>query len=157
MAIGEWGLGEGPGNAGQPYSGNNEEVSGGDDPTFINDFAQWLMTNHILEASYFDDQSMALSSSQKTRTPTTRYSRTSVRAASASSGSGPGSGSAPARRPPAPTDIHHGSASGTDDHDHGPAEADHHDHAAGACPERTAAGQPDGDHAADERRLGDRR
>jgi hypothetical protein len=64
VAIGEWGLGEGPGNAGQPYSGNNEEVSGGDDPAFINDFAQWLMTNHILEASYFDDQSMALSSSQ---------------------------------------------------------------------------------------------
>jgi Glycosyl hydrolase family 26 len=64
VAIGEWGLGEGPGNAGQPYSGNNEEVSGGDDPTFINDFAQWLMTNHIMEASYFDDQTMALSSSQ---------------------------------------------------------------------------------------------
>ena len=39
-------------------------MSGGDDPTFINDFAQWLMTNHILEASYFDDEYSTLSSSE---------------------------------------------------------------------------------------------
>lgn len=61
VAIGEWGLGQGPGNAGQTYSANNEEVSGGDDPTFINDMAQWLVSNHVYEATYFDDQSMALS------------------------------------------------------------------------------------------------
>ena len=62
--LGEWGLGTGSGDAGQAYSANNQQVSGGDDPTFINDMAQWLMTNHIYEASYFDDQSMALSPSQ---------------------------------------------------------------------------------------------
>jgi hypothetical protein len=63
VEIGEWGLGEGPGNAGQTYSGNNEEVSGGDDPTFINDMAQWFATNHVYEADYFDFDSSALSSS----------------------------------------------------------------------------------------------
>ena len=64
MAIGEWGLGTGPGNAGQPYSANNEQVSGGDDPTFMNDMAQWLATNHVLEASYFDDGPSTLSPSE---------------------------------------------------------------------------------------------
>jgi hypothetical protein len=64
VALGEWGLGSGPGNAGQAYSGSNEEVSGGDDPTFINDVAQWLVTNHVAEATYFDDQSSTLSSSE---------------------------------------------------------------------------------------------
>ena len=64
VVLGEWGLGTGSGDAGQAYSANNQQVSGGDDPTFINDMAQWLMTNHIYEASYFDAQSMALSSSQ---------------------------------------------------------------------------------------------
>jgi len=61
VAIGEWGLGTGPGNAEQTYSANDEQVSGGDDPTFINDMAQWLATNHVYEASYFDDQSSTLS------------------------------------------------------------------------------------------------
>jgi hypothetical protein len=64
VTIGEWGLGEGPGNAGQPSSTSNGEASGGDDPTFINDMAQWLASNHIYEATYFDAQQMALSSSQ---------------------------------------------------------------------------------------------
>ena len=64
VVLGEWGLGSGSGNAGQAYSANNQQVSGGDDPTFINDMAQWLMTNHVYEASYFDDQSMALSPKQ---------------------------------------------------------------------------------------------
>ena len=64
VVLGEWGLGSGSGNAGQAYAANNQQVSGGDDPTFINDMAQWLMTNHVYEASYFDDQSMALSPKQ---------------------------------------------------------------------------------------------
>ena len=64
VAIGEWGLGTGLGNAGQAETANNEQVSGGDDPTFINDMAQWLTTNHVYEASYFDDQSSTLSSSE---------------------------------------------------------------------------------------------
>jgi Glycosyl hydrolase family 26 len=64
VAIGEWGLGTGSGNAGQAYSANNSQVSGGDDPTFINDMAQWLMTNHVYEASYFDSSPSQLSSSE---------------------------------------------------------------------------------------------
>ena len=64
VALGEWGLGTGSGNAGQTYTANNQQVSGGDDPAFINDMAQWLMSNHVYEASYFDAQSMALSPQQ---------------------------------------------------------------------------------------------
>ena len=64
VALGEWGLGDGPGNAGQTYTDSNEQVSGGDDPTFINDMAQWLVTNHVAEATYFDFQSSALTSSE---------------------------------------------------------------------------------------------
>ena len=64
VALGEWGLGDGEGDAGQAYTDSNEQVSGGDDPTFINDMAQWLVTNHVAEATYFDFQSSALSSSE---------------------------------------------------------------------------------------------
>ena len=63
VALGEWGLGTGPGNAGQPYEADNETVSGGDDPTFINDMANWIASNDVYEASYFDFGSSALSSS----------------------------------------------------------------------------------------------
>jgi len=64
VALGEWGLGAGPGNAGQSTTAANEQVSGGDDPTFINDMAQWLVANHVAEATYFDDESSTLSSSE---------------------------------------------------------------------------------------------
>ena len=64
VALGEWGLGDGTGDAGQSYTDANEQVYGGDDPTFINDMAQWLVTNHVAEATYFDYQSSALSSSE---------------------------------------------------------------------------------------------
>ncbi len=63
-ALGEWGLGNGPGNAGQPYTASNQQVSGGDDPAFIDDMAQWLASNHVYEATYFDYESMALSPQQ---------------------------------------------------------------------------------------------
>jgi hypothetical protein len=63
VVLGEWGLGNGPGNSGQAYTDDNEEVSGGDDPTFINDMAKWMADNSVYEASYFDFDSSALSSS----------------------------------------------------------------------------------------------
>ncbi|HXB38263.1 MAG TPA: glycosyl hydrolase [Acidimicrobiales bacterium] len=63
VALGEWGLGPGPGHAGQEYSASNQEVSGGDDPTFIDDMANWIAANDVYEATYFDFGSSALSSS----------------------------------------------------------------------------------------------
>jgi hypothetical protein len=63
VALGEWGLGPGPGNAGQGYSASNQEVSGGDDPTFIDDMADWIAANNVYEATYFDFGSSALNSS----------------------------------------------------------------------------------------------
>ncbi|HSZ37901.1 MAG TPA: glycosyl hydrolase [Acidimicrobiales bacterium] len=63
IAFGEWGLGSVPGNAGQAYTASNQKVSGGDDPTFIDDIAQWIAGNNVHEATYFDSGSAALSSS----------------------------------------------------------------------------------------------
>ena len=63
VALGEWGLGPGPGHAGQEYSASNQEVSGGDDPTFIDDMAKWIAANNVYEATYFDFGASALSSS----------------------------------------------------------------------------------------------
>jgi hypothetical protein len=62
VALGEWGLGPGPGHAGQQYSANNQEVSGGDNPAFIDDMAKWIAANNVYEATYFDFGSSALSS-----------------------------------------------------------------------------------------------
>jgi hypothetical protein len=61
ITIPEWGLGEGPGNAGAPITASNQEASGGDDPTFINDMAHWMSTNNVFESTYFDFSSSALS------------------------------------------------------------------------------------------------
>jgi outer membrane biosynthesis protein TonB len=63
IALGEWGLGSVPGHAGQAYSADNQKVSGGDDPTFIDDMANWIATNDVIEATYFDFGSSALSPS----------------------------------------------------------------------------------------------
>lgn len=63
VVLAEWGLGSGPGNAGQPYSAHDTTVSGGDDPTFINDMARWIAANSVAQALYFDFGSSALSSS----------------------------------------------------------------------------------------------
>jgi hypothetical protein len=101
VTLGEWGLGQGPGNAGQSYSANNQQVSGGDDPTFINDMAQWLMTNHIYEASYFDAQQMALSSSQNPNSYNALLK--DFGPGGVASGSSGSSGSSPSSPPPAPT------------------------------------------------------
>jgi hypothetical protein len=50
----EWGLGWGPSDNGGPVSAPNEQVSGGDDPVFINDMANWIATHNVLEATYWD-------------------------------------------------------------------------------------------------------
>ncbi len=42
VALGEWGLGSVPGKPGQAYAASNQKVSGGDDPTFIDDMAKWI-------------------------------------------------------------------------------------------------------------------
>jgi hypothetical protein len=63
VALGEWGLGSVPGESGQAYAASNQKVSGGDDPTFIDDMAKWISDNNVYEATYFDFGSSALSSS----------------------------------------------------------------------------------------------
>jgi hypothetical protein len=50
----EWGLGWGPSNNGGPVTAPNQQVSGGDDPTFINDMANWIATHNVLEATFWD-------------------------------------------------------------------------------------------------------
>jgi hypothetical protein len=54
ITLPEWGLGWGDGDAGQPVSDPGNETSGGDDPTFINDMANWIATNNVFEATFWD-------------------------------------------------------------------------------------------------------
>ncbi len=54
ITLPEWGLGEGPGNDGGPISNPGNNVSGGDDPTFINDVAQWISTHNVFNATFWD-------------------------------------------------------------------------------------------------------
>jgi hypothetical protein len=61
ITLPEWGLGQGPGANGGPVTSSGQEVSGGDNPTFINDIAQWITTNNVFEATYFDFSFSALS------------------------------------------------------------------------------------------------
>jgi hypothetical protein len=98
VAIGEWGLGTGAGNAGQAYTANNQQVSGGDDPTFINDMAQWLASNHIFEATYFDNGPSVVSSSKNPNS----YNAL-LKDFGPGGVAGGSSGSSPATPPPAPT------------------------------------------------------
>jgi len=55
MAFPEWGLGWGPS---APESGPigkaGTQVSGGDDPTFVADMANWIATHNVLEATFWD-------------------------------------------------------------------------------------------------------
>ncbi len=60
----EWGLDPDPSsNNGGPTSQPGSEVGGGDDPTFINDMAQWISQHNVLDASYWDYNSSQLSGS----------------------------------------------------------------------------------------------
>ena len=62
ITLPEWGLDPSPSsNNGGVVSGNGE-VGGGDDPTFINDVAQWITQNQVYEATYWQYNSSLLSS-----------------------------------------------------------------------------------------------
>jgi Glycosyl hydrolase family 26 len=64
ITLPEWGLDPDPSsNDGGPVSQPNAGVGGGDDPTFINDMAQWISQNDVFDASYWDYNSSKLSSS----------------------------------------------------------------------------------------------
>ncbi len=55
IVLPEWGLGWGnsaPGSG--PVSNPGNIVSGGDDPTFVNDMAAWIASNNVFEANYWD-------------------------------------------------------------------------------------------------------
>jgi hypothetical protein len=61
ITLPEWGLGEGPSNSGGAVSDPGNEVSGGDDPAFINDMAQWIRANNVYEATFWQFGSGLLS------------------------------------------------------------------------------------------------
>ena len=55
MAFPEWGLGWGPSAPGSgPITASNSEVSGGDDPVFVNDMAAWISSHNVIEATFWD-------------------------------------------------------------------------------------------------------
>jgi hypothetical protein len=54
IALPEWGLGWGPSNNGGPVSAPNQQVSGGDNPTFVHDMAQWVGANNVANANFWD-------------------------------------------------------------------------------------------------------
>jgi len=64
ITLPEWGLDPDPSsNNGGPTAQSNSEVGGGDDPAFINDMAQWIRQNNVVDASYWDYESSRLSTS----------------------------------------------------------------------------------------------
>jgi hypothetical protein len=64
LTLPEWGLGPGAGNNGAPISLPDEEVSGGDDPTFIKDMPRWIAAHHVYEATFWDYGSGVVSSTK---------------------------------------------------------------------------------------------
>jgi Glycosyl hydrolase family 26 len=54
MTLPEWGLGGGDSHDGAPVSDPGTQVSGGDDPTFINDMAAWIAAHNVYEATLWD-------------------------------------------------------------------------------------------------------
>jgi hypothetical protein len=64
ITLPEWGLGWGDSNDGAPVSDPGTETSGGDDPTFINDMARWIATNHVFEATLWDVNQSAVSTTE---------------------------------------------------------------------------------------------
>jgi Glycosyl hydrolase family 26/Bacterial Ig-like domain (group 3) len=53
ITLPEWGLGWGPPNNGGVLSDAGNSVGGGDDPTFINDMAQWISEHNVYEATFW--------------------------------------------------------------------------------------------------------
>jgi hypothetical protein len=64
MTLPEWGLGWGEGNNGQPVTDPGTETSGGDNPTFINDMANWIATHNVYEATLWQVNESAVTTSQ---------------------------------------------------------------------------------------------
>lgn len=64
ITLPEWGLGWGDSDAGAPVSDPGTETSGGDNPTFINDMAQWIATNNVFEATLWDVDQSAVSTTE---------------------------------------------------------------------------------------------
>ncbi len=64
ITLPEWGLDPEPSsNDGGPVSDPGTEVGGGDDPTFIDDMAQWISQNDVFDATYWDYGSSRLGAS----------------------------------------------------------------------------------------------
>jgi hypothetical protein len=60
IVLPEWGLGAfNPTNLNGTYQ--NEELGGGDDPTFIDDMAAWIDAHDVFESSYWDFEPETLS------------------------------------------------------------------------------------------------
>ncbi len=60
IVLPEWGLGVfNPTDLNGTYQ--DEELGGGDDPTFIDDMAAWIDAHHVFEASYWDFEPETLS------------------------------------------------------------------------------------------------
>jgi hypothetical protein len=68
VAIAEFGLGWGPsaGN-GQPYSGSGT-VSGGDDPAFVRDMANWMRQHNAVVSGYWDKTFSSIENGQNPNT-----------------------------------------------------------------------------------------
>lgn len=64
MSFPEWGLGWGPSNDSGPVSDPNRQVSGGDDPTFVNDMSQWISSHDVMEATFWDYGSSSIANGQ---------------------------------------------------------------------------------------------
>jgi hypothetical protein len=64
----EWGLGWGASANGAPVSAPGQNVSGGDNPTFINDMADWIAFHNVYEATFWDYGSSAVSSTTNPNT-----------------------------------------------------------------------------------------
>jgi Bacterial Ig-like domain (group 3)/Glycosyl hydrolase family 26 len=95
IVLPEWGLDPSPSsNDGGVTSAGNSEVGGGDDPTFINDMAQWINQNQVYEANYWQYNSSLLSS---------RSNPNSFAAFTKDFGSGSGSGTGSGLTGSAPT------------------------------------------------------
>jgi len=70
MAFPEWGLGWGPSNNGGPVTAASQQVSGGDDPTFVNDMAAWIASHNVVEATFWDYGTSSLGGGQNPQTLT---------------------------------------------------------------------------------------
>jgi hypothetical protein len=125
ITLPEWGLDPSPSsNDGGVVSAANSEVGGGDDPTFINDMAQWITQNEVYEATYWQYNSSLVSTRSNPNsfaafvqdfgggsgsTSSTSSTTTTTSSGSTSPGSGSG-GSSPSAGQPFPGSGQSGSS-----------------------------------------------